>query len=280
MPKRRPPSSLLRVDAEDRIVADVLCVKCGENLRGLHLADRCPNCRHPASDSVHGDYLIHSDREVVNGLAEAARVVEYGAGVLGGLMILALLASIVSAVRTGSSEGAAESAYKIVLAAAVLSPIVATLGLVLLTTRHTAAYYWVRYGNPRGLLRLGLLLGLVLAAVVVARHYFGAIALRIGIVFWFAVPMGAFLRGIEHLMRRVPNNQLAAYARATFVGLVAFVALSILTILLREWPGSTSSWRDSQLAFTAISGLGGLALGVAGFALVVRVRRTLYSIMR
>ena len=276
--KPKPRSTaLLRLDADERIIADLLCVKCGANLRGCHVSDRCPNCYHPASDSVHGDYLIHSDREVVQGLAEAARLVELASAVLGVLMVVALATGVISA---RSLEVAVERAFRVVLATAVLTPVIATLGLVLLTTRHSAAYYWVRYGNPRGLLRVGLGLAGLVALLVVAWHLFGVIALRVGTVLWFGVPMGAFLRGIRQLMRRVPNNPLAAYAQAMFAGLLAFAALAVLTILLRDWPGQTAQWRDSQLALSAISTLAGLGLGVAGFSLVVRVRRTLHGIRR
>jgi hypothetical protein len=275
--KHRQPSSLLLIDADDRIVADVLCIRCGHNLRNLLVSDRCPNCTHPASDSVHGDYLIHADRPMVRGLAEAARVVEYGIAILGGLMGLALLVVLLSA---RSLTGMVEPAYNVVLVGAVISPVVATIGLILLTTRHTAAYYWVRYGNPRALLRFGLLFTLVLAIIVICAAYFGYVALQIGIVVWFLVPLGAFYRGLEHLMRRVPNNQLAAYARAMFVGLLAFATLAILIILLHRWSATDRSWEDSRTAFSAINCLGGIGLGVATHQLLVRVRRTLSSIAR
>ena len=275
MSKRRPASSLLLIDADDRIVADVLCIRCGYNLRNLLVADRCPNCTHPASDSVHGDYLIHADRPLVRGLAEAARVVEYGVAILGGLMGLALLAVLL---RARSLTEIVDPAYKVVFAGAVISPVVATIGLLLLTTRHTAAYYWVRYANPRALLRFGLLFALVLAAIVVCALYFGYVALEIGIVVWFVVPLGAFLRGVERLMRRVPNNQLAAFARAMFVGLLAFGLLAIVIILICERAGTDPSWEDSRIAFSAINCLGGIALGVATHQLLIRVRRTLDSI--
>jgi len=277
MPTRKRPSSLLLVDAEDRIVSDVLCIKCGRNLRDLFVAQRCPDCGHPASDSVHGDYLIHADREMVKGLADAARLVEYGSAVLGSLMVIALLAVLISA---PSLDAAVDSAYDIVFAAAVISPVVAVLGLMLLTSRHTAAYYWARYGKPRALLPFGLLLAFALAILAVANYYFGVIVLQVVSVFWFVVPLAAFLRGLERLMRRVPNNELAAFARATFVGLLAFGVLAIFIILARHWSVADPSWRDSQLAFTAIASLGGLGLGVAAFRLVVGARRTLSSIAR
>jgi len=275
MSKRGPASSLLLIDADDRIVADVLCIRCGHNLNGLFVADRCPQCTHPASDSVHGDYLIHADRPLVRGLAEAARVVEYGTAILGGLMALALLTVAVSA---PSLTGIVEPAYKVVLVGAVISPVIATIGLILLTTRHTAAYYWVRYGNPRALLRFGLLFATALAIIVVCALSFGRVALDIGIVLWFVIPLGAFFRGVERLMRRVPNNQLATFARATFVGLLAFGLLAIIIIVIRERAGTDRSWEESLTAFSAINCLGGIALGLAAHQLLIRVRRTLDSI--
>jgi hypothetical protein len=277
MPRRKRPSSLLLVDADDRIVGDVLCIKCGRNLRELLVTRRCPGCGHPASDSVHGDYLIHADREVVRGLADAAQVVEYGTAVLGGLVGVALLVALISA---RDLEAAVESAYDVVLAGAIISPVIATLGLILLTSRHTAAYYWVRYGHPRALLRLGFLMAVVLAVIAIAGYFLGRTVLQIGVVLWFAIPLAAFFRGIERLMRRVPNNQLATFARATVVGVAAFAILAILIILLRQQAALDPSWRDSQLAFTTINSLGGLALGVAAFQLVVRVHRTLAGVAR
>jgi hypothetical protein len=277
MPGRKKPSSLALVDAEDRIVADVLCIRCGRSLRDCLLTQPCPACGHPASDSVHGDYLIHSDPQMVRGLADAAQVVEYGAAVLGSLMIMALLVTLV---RADDLAAATCTAYEVVFAAAVMSPIIATVGLLLLTTRHSAAFYWARYGHPRALLRLGLLALVVIAVVATATFFFGRIALQLGTVVWVVALPGAFLRGVEHLMRRVPNNQLAAFARATFVGLMMFGALAIAVALLSYGAAEDPSWEEPRLAFTAINALGGLLLGVAVFRLVVRVRRTLSSIAR
>jgi hypothetical protein len=275
MSGRKRKSSLLLIDADDRIVADVLCIKCGRNLRGFHVSDRCFGCNHPASDSVHGDYLIHADRPMVKGLADAARVVECGAAVLGALIGIALLVTLLSA---RNLDDVVYGVYRVVFAGAVISPMLAVIGIVLLTTRHSATYFWVRYGNRRTALRCGLLLALLLAAITVTHHYFGGEVLNIVLIVWFVVSLGTFFRGIERLMRRVPNNQLATFARATLVGLIAFGALCVLIVLLNRWSATDQSWDDSRLAFSAITCLGGLALGIAAYLLIVRVRRTLSAI--
>ena len=275
--KLKAKSSLLLVDADDRIVSDVLCIRCGNNLRDLHVADRCPQCNHPASDSVHGDYLIHADRVMVRGLADAAQVVEYAIAILAALVGLALLASIVTA---DDMNMLVERAYSIVFAGMVLAPVVATIGLVLLTTRHAAAYYWVRYGNPRAILRMSLLVVLGLTVISLCGYFIGYIALQISIVIWFVIPLGLFFRGLESLMRRVPNNQLATFSRGMLVGLIGFSVLSIVIIFLRFQCWDDPSWGESLTAFSGINTVGGIGLTIASYQLLARVRRTLFSISR
>jgi hypothetical protein len=154
------------------------------------------------------------------------------------------------------------------------------MGVVTLTTRHAAAYYWVRYGNRRTYLRAGLLLALGVAVFVLAYGYFGRIALDITLVIWFVIPNGAFLRGVEGLMRRVPNNQLAAFARSAFVGLIGYALLTVVVAVLGHFAWTDADWQDSHLAFSAISATAGISLGVAVYVLVIRVRRNLTTILR
>ena len=276
--KKKRASSLLLIDAEDRVVADVLCLKCATNLNNLHIHDRCANCGHPVSDSVHGDYLIHTDKNVVRNLADAARTVEWGVLALCGLVLLGMLFSMLKGLRHLEIRLIVEGAYRMVFAGAVISPVVAAVGFVLLTTRGTAAYFWARHGNQRTFLRVGLVAALILAAVTFSVAYFGQVAAEITVVLWFAFPVGGFLRGVERLMRRVPNKQLASFARATFVGLIAFAALSILIIIVRRLALQDVTWSDSATALTAVNLFAGAVVGVAGYTLIVRVHRTLRAI--
>lgn len=275
MEPHRQPGSLRLIDADDRIIADVLCVRCACNLRNLLVSDRCPNCYHPVSDSVHGDYLIHADKPLVRSLAEAARVLEFGLLILGGLIGLALLAALISA-RVITEL--VEYAFNIVYAGAMIAPVIASIGLILLTSRHAAAYYRVRCGNRRWLLRGGLTVLLVLSILSACALIFGRAALTIATVLWFAVPLAAFYRGLESLMRRVPNKQLASFARTLLVGLAGFSLLSMLIHVANMQ--NSPEWEDSRIAFSAICSLGGIALGVATHQLIVRVRKTLQSIAR
>ena len=277
MQPHKTTSSLLLLDADDRIIADVICIRCAFNLRNLTISDRCPNCNHPVSDSVHGDYLIHADKPLVRGLAESAQVIEYGMLILESLMGLALLAALIS---DRSIAALVEHAFRIVYAGAMISPVIATIGLVLLTTRHTAAYYWVRYGNKRTLLRGGLIFALILALAVTCTLFWGIIALEIGTVVWFAVPLGAFFRGLEQLMRRVPNKQLATFSRGLFAGLLAFAVFAIIIFSLEKLSQRDLSWGESLTAFRGLAGAGGILLGIMAHQLLLRVRRTLLSIAR
>ena len=134
---------------------------------------------------------------------------------LGGLLAIGMLVSLVSA---DSIDDAVKRAYEIVFAGAVISPVIAAVGLVLLTTRHSAAYYWVRYGNPRALLWFGLFIALGIAAVAVAASVFGYVAMRIGLVLWFTVPLGAFVRGVGDVCSlRNSRGSTGNYAFCRFI---------------------------------------------------------------
>ena len=188
---------------------------------------------------------------------------------------MALLASIVTASNMNSLVN---QTYNMVFVGMVLSPVVATIGLVLLTTRHAAAYFWARYGNRRTLLRLGLILGLVLVIFILCAYFIGQVAFQIGIVIWFTIPLGLFFRGLENLMHRVPNNQLATFSRGMLVGLIAFSILSIVIIFIRFQCRDDPSWGESLTAFAGINTVGGIGLTIAAYQLLIRVRRTLDSI--
>src|SRR5512136_1553300 len=85
------------VAADKRVVAAKFCIKCGGDLRGLSIEDRCPTCRHPIYDSVYGGYLIDASRQEPRRIYEMSKVVYYPALFLGGLTAVMLLAELASA---------------------------------------------------------------------------------------------------------------------------------------------------------------------------------------
>src|SRR5262245_18227226 len=58
------------------IDADVRCLRCGYNLRGLGPGMRCPESGAPAAKSLLGNLLRHSDPGHVRGLARGATLIQ------------------------------------------------------------------------------------------------------------------------------------------------------------------------------------------------------------
>ena len=76
-------------DEAGAIISDVVCRRCGYNLRGLREAGRCPECGTPIGLSTHGDLLRFADPTWVEKLALGVKwmlwgiVVSIGVGILG-----------------------------------------------------------------------------------------------------------------------------------------------------------------------------------------------------
>jgi hypothetical protein len=61
-----------QVMPEEHIERDLPCARCGYNLRGVVVDERCPECGSPIQYSLHGDWLRYADRhwagQVLRGL--------------------------------------------------------------------------------------------------------------------------------------------------------------------------------------------------------------------
>jgi len=264
------------VDADDRVVSDILCVNCGWNLRSYKVGENCPNCTHSISDSVFGDYLVHSDPKAVRQLADAAWMVVCGAGLLLLLVAAAALATLFTA---DNASRAVTTGYNMIFAGAVVSPVPAAVGLVLLTPRRSLAYYtaWLRmrYGARRAQIELGIKLAVALGILVTVSVYYGWIVGRLAMVLWFAVPLACFFRGVEQLMRRLPNPQLATYARLVLIGALVFSAFAFAILVLERVRVSDPDVEDTLVGLASVNLLLGGGIGIAAFRLLLRVHNAL-----
>ncbi len=262
MPRADLSRSQQRIDTSDRVITDVLCVECGHNLRDRYLTDRCPHCGHSISDSVFGDYLVHAERSRVRRLGDHARLVFYGAAFVTGLTILAGLGTVLGA---ADAPGAVTRLYDVLQAAAMLIPIPAAIGILLLTQRRSLAWYraWLRQRlasrmqqTSALLVAAALLIGLVGAVLAIGLR-FGELVLMA----WFVVPVAAFWRGFERLMRRLPDRILASRARILFFGTLVFTALALTIRLTRVGIVTPSDPSQTLLILTSINSTIGLLLG-------------------
>jgi hypothetical protein len=273
--EKRAPQGL--IDSQDRIAQDLACVKCRQNLRSRQLNDDCPACGHPILDSVFGDYLIRQTTTSVMRLADAVRVVVYGSAVLAGLIALALISGVTGARDFGR---AMDTAFDLLLAGGLIFPLVAIVGAILLRPPRPAAYYKAHYLNPRRLRRWALVLAPLLAVAATGTYYNSAVMVDLGKVLWVVIPPAVFLRRVERLMCDLPNFRLARLAFGVFVGAVLFGVACFAVMLLQMASLTDPDYEGALVGVTLITLVGGLALVIVGFNLLLRVRWALTEAAR
>jgi hypothetical protein len=265
------------VDLEDRVVADLRCIKCGISLRGQSVNALCQQCGHPCSDSVYGDYLIYSDRTEIDRLDEAARVIIYGGVLLGVIITVAMLCMIAS---SQSTVEAIRRGFDTLWAGVLLSPVIATTGMVLLTRRYSIAYYEAKYFHRSFFIRAGIWLALALTLAGVAAYFRARDFQVLLLAAWATLPSAAFMKGLARLMRRVPNVKLAGIAQVLASGIWVTGVLSLLFNWLRPLAVARSDWEAPLLSLQVLVSCGWLALGIAGLRLLMVVHRNFQAIRR
>ena len=261
----------------NHIIAATRCIKCGVDLRGASVNEPCPQCGHPCSDSVYGDYLIYSDSAEIERLDEATRLVIYGTAVTGVIIVAAIVAA---ALMSPSFPDAVRQAYRTLFAGVLIFTVVATTGIVLLTRRCSVAYYEAKYFQVRVMVRAGLITIAVLAAIGVAAAYVPEYVRDVLLVVWATVPAVIFMGGLARLMGRMPNIKLANLAR----GIRAVVwVLGCLTLICRCFSPhcvGKADWEPLIIAVQLILTLGWIGFGFATFRLLLAIHRNFQAIRR
>ncbi len=63
---------VLQADAQGRLTVHLTCVGGGYNLRGLRVADLCPECATPLGKSTEGRWLRFAEPQWLNAIARGA----------------------------------------------------------------------------------------------------------------------------------------------------------------------------------------------------------------
>jgi hypothetical protein len=263
------------VDAGKVVVRSVLCIKCGTELRGQSVEGRCPACRHPVYDSVYGAYLIDASPFEPRRLLEMSKIVIYPALFLGGLTGIMVLATLAGA---RDFVGAVTNVFDTVFFCAMLSPIIALVGAVVFTGRHSAAYYIAKYGHLRFLVAAGggVVVGFAVLVVLISQFgYYGRIVTQVVFV---TVPAAVFLNRLGDMMRRVPNKKLATLCGFAFLGVCGLGVAALLVQVLQPAARDNPDLQGFVIALTLISSCGALALGAGIIRLLYLARRTLRAI--
>jgi len=263
------------VAADKRVVAAMFCIKCGDDLRGLSVEDRCPTCRHPIYDSVYGGYLVDASQREPRRLYEMSKVVYYPALFLGGLGAVMLLAELANA---RSFTEAVNRVFDVGLFCAMLSMLVALVGIAAFTGRHSPEYYRARYVSVRFLVPASVVLVAVAVGVGVVLYYGGQFAQAVVQVALAFIPAAIFLQRLSDLMRRVPNKKLATFANLALALTCGLAAAALAILVLERCFPEHSDLVGFRIALTLVADLAGIGLAIATLRLLILARRTLRAI--
>lgn len=274
MPRTRSKPSAV-VSTDDRIIADLRCIKCGFALRGCELYAPCPQCSHPASDSVYGDYLIYADRSELRRLEDAAGMVIAGATLTATISLVILLTSLFGA---ASVIQGVILAFEAMWVGALIFPVVAATGVFLLTRRHTPEYYKVRYLNNRFMTRAALFAVAAIVLIGVALYFYRDIVESLMLTVWATLPTVVFLRGLADLMQRLPNLKLARMSRGVLAASVTLGCITVIVLLIRPYAANNTDLRGLLTALMIFAICGGIGIGIAGFRLLLLSRDTIRAV--
>lgn len=270
-----PGRARVPLDDLGRIAAHLPCVHCGCDLRLYPATLSCPDCALPIADSLYGEYLQDAEPGYVRRLAEAAQVMTLGLALL---MALAALAIIGSAPAAPTLRGAVEGAYRLVLALALLAPLLALIGLFVMATRGQGSATMPLKVVARRLRRPLLWIAPLIASAGAAAIAIPPLAPAILLAAWIIWPSTALLHHIEALMQRVPSPELARLA-GRLLWLVGSTALGFVGVRTLEMfrPAPGSDLDVVALMLMVLTLLSAVTLAGLSVLLLNRVRALLWK---
>jgi Flp pilus assembly protein TadD len=221
----RVPRTTVAAASAETITANVQCVRCGYNLRGLTPEKICPECGTPVGRSVHSNLLRYSDPHWLGKLRLGAALV------LWNIVIAILLGGAAITFTLWRFPPMAEAIGSSIAAALVL------WAIILVTTREPRISHPEDPVTLRRFVRLSATAGFVGTLVAALGPYLGggAIVLIVvaslqlaGIVAYF----GQFVY-LRRFARRIPNGKLARSTTIVMWGFVlAYGLIAVSRIML------------------------------------------------
>lgn len=89
------PTVEVLTSADGALEKDMLCSRCGYNLRGLKLEGLCPECGSPVSRSVYGNLLRYAEPDWINKLRKGIAVKLWGMLIGLGIGVIAGISAVV-----------------------------------------------------------------------------------------------------------------------------------------------------------------------------------------
>ncbi len=265
------PTTPVPLDTSGRIDADLPCLGCGYNLRGLNPDGVCPECATPVGRSQYGNLLRYSNPDWVDQLAS-------GMNWLVASIVFGILAGIVAAVLGGFLGGAAGAtvATGVVQIGASLVSLIAYWKVTAPDPSQTESTLTARQ-LVRALTAAQFVLGL---AAQGAQHLDHRLALFLsegsGLID-IAQSSATFVYA-RQLAMRIPDLQLADRTRLVMWGVVISYGLiaimSAIELLSVSAAGGAGGAAGMGLSvFGCAGGVGILIFGLWSLLLIDRYRK-------
>lgn len=241
------------LNAEERVVADELCIACRYNLRTLQARQRCPECGLPVLMSLYRQELEYAPADWVRGLVHGAGVLSAaGATVLIGLVLLFLPEMLLTAV-SGVLIG-------------VIAPLTGLIGLYKLTAPDPRPprkpENWTLRRATRWSPAAGVaLIGATLVRAPTALPFLGVLCVS-------GAVLTLLLAHAVMLARRARELRLANLARGLALSVAGLTAAAACASILWFVPHSWGGEGEQILRMLALS----LCLVVAGGSTLVFLR--------
>ena len=246
---------------------DVVCRKCGYNLRGLLAEGRCPECGTSAGFSLQGDFLRYCDPDWVEKLRWGTQ-----------LFMLGVLAIIGGAVASNAFLLRAGGAGVFIV---IGGRILTTVALWFLTQPDPSGLGEDQYGTARKIIRVSLIAGIIQQALsrlswVVTLDPTSSLLVGIALfVLGFMDVIGLFAQFsyLKKLALRIPEQQLSA--RANFLMYALGISYGLITILgpFRMLFFRFGIIRYRSTGFECFGGIGALAVFIFGISYLLLMNR-------
>jgi hypothetical protein len=284
-------SEKLRLDGQGRLDEDIVCRKCGYNLRGLLADSVCPECGTPVGRSTHGDLLRFCDPAWVGTLASGMNWIV--AGIICYTGIICYIGSVVLMMLLFRALGGPGSLAWFQWAVLAIG-LVSLIGHWRLTTPDPVRVEAEPSITARSLVRIAMSASFVMSisatgamqagrvvGVGVAMSVISVVQSGLGLIGTIAVFVYA-----RQLALRIPDERLARSTRVVMWGFAAVLLFGLVAGLLsavllsnappQPGPGGVNPPRRGVMGPAVISyatGLGFLVFGIWTLILIVRYRR-------
>lgn len=258
----------VKLDAAGCVAQDIICVKCGYNLRGLQPEGICPECATPIGKSTQGEFLCYAPPEWVERLAQ-------GANWIVASMIISIVGGCVSWRLRGPMLGLTATDIPLQLLG-----MIRVVGYWFLTVPDPARLADGPKVDARLVLRVAaltnyagswLLLVLYLA-LGPAGSVIAVVLSLVGVVEWLA----AFIYA-RQLAWRIPSRRLAADCLQLMVAWILMGLLGVVAATVTgSWRGLPGGW--SWLGCGVVTGV--LVFSVLTISFILNFRREMAAAAR